>query len=138
MVRKQIQKELDACTNISGGDEKDTVVECNENAFADIQNGDYRHALELFERALEIRIEEFGQGHPETAMSYSDIAGVYCNMGDYHKTMEYYQKAYAIWLCKLGEGHPTTVKIKNDMATIYATAGFTLPFEVWLRSKTGQ
>ena len=84
---------------------------------------DYGKALEYYQKALGIREEALGLGHPSTATTYNNIGGVYVEMGDYGKALEYYQKALGIHEEALGLGHPSTATTYNNIGGVYKEMG---------------
>ena len=66
---------------------------------------------------MEIYLAVFGENHPNVAMNYNNIGGVYYNQGNYDQALEYYNKALKIYLAVFGENHP-------DVAMSYSNIGF--------------
>jgi tetratricopeptide (TPR) repeat protein len=64
---------------------------------------------------VNIREKVLGKEHPDTATTYSNIAGGYKNQGTYPKAIEYLQKALDIREQKLGPDHPYTKGTKDDL-----------------------
>jgi CHAT domain-containing protein len=52
---------------------------------------DYPKAFPLYQQALEIREKQLGLEHPDTALSFNNLAGWYYSMGDYPKAFEFFQ-----------------------------------------------
>lgn len=67
-------------------------------AFKHLRNKDYRKALDLYHKALSLRITVFGRYHTEVSKSYNSIALVLRNMGDFKKADSYYYKSLLIRL----------------------------------------
>ncbi|MES0337561.1 MAG: tetratricopeptide repeat protein [Candidatus Magnetobacterium sp. LHC-1] len=59
--------------------------------------GDLKKAIEYLEKALAIRLEVYGDKHPDIAASYRNLADVFAKSGDPHKAAEYTAKAEAAW-----------------------------------------
>lgn len=81
------------------------------------QKGDYPKALEYLQKALNIRLKNYGEIHYEVAASYFYIGSVYEQLGDIAKAFEYYEKAVRIDEQALGIDHPYTIE---DKATLEA------------------
>ncbi len=47
--------------------------------------GEYEKALEWYDRALKIREKVLGKEHPDTAITYHNIALVYSDLGSMEK-----------------------------------------------------
>ena len=61
------------------------------------------------QKALEIREKELGEGHPNTALSYNNLATNLDGQDRYDEAEPLYRKALEICEKVLGEGHPTTI-----------------------------
>ena len=72
--------------------------------------GDYAGARPLYEQALAIRQRVLGEGHPDTATSLDNLAGLLYSQGDYAGARPRYEQALAIRQRVLGEGHPDTAQ----------------------------
>jgi tetratricopeptide (TPR) repeat protein len=100
----------------------------NPRLFADIQNdlgiiydelGNHQKALEYKEKALEIRIELFGEKHSDTAISYNNVGTTYGDLGNHQKALEFQEKALEIIRELFGEKHPYTATFYNNAGTTY-------------------
>ena len=80
---------------------------------------DYPKALGLYERALAIKKEVIGDGHPSTATTYNNIGHVYYDMGDYGKALEYFEKDLRISEEVLGKEHPSAATTYYNMGVLY-------------------
>jgi len=87
------------------------------------KTGKYGKALELYEKALQIREKILGVEHARTADTYDNIGGVYDDMGNYNLALEYFDKAKAIREKILGAEHPDTASTYNNMANVYYVQG---------------
>ena len=61
-----------------------------------------------YQRALDIRRKALGEGHPDTARSYNNLALNLDVQGRYAEAQPLYQRALDIRRKALGEGHPDT------------------------------
>jgi len=86
--------------------------------------GEYEEALELFEKALDIRAEELGNKHPSVAWSFNNIATAMQEIwDDYPKILEMYESALAIEEEVLEPNHPDTSSTCNNIASLYERMG---------------
>jgi tetratricopeptide (TPR) repeat protein len=85
--------------------------------------GDYKRALEYQEKALTIRLELFGERHPDTAMSFNNVGNTYGDLGDNKRASEYHEKALTIRLELFGERHPDTAMSFNNIGNTYGEVG---------------
>jgi tetratricopeptide (TPR) repeat protein len=81
--------------------------------------GDYKRALEYNKKALEIRLELFGERHPETASSFDSVGSKINLLRDYKHALEYSKKALEIRLELFGERHPETASSLDSVSTDY-------------------
>ncbi len=75
--------------------------------------------LKYYNKDLTINEKVLGSEHPDTAMSYNNIGGVYDDMGNYTKALKYYGKALAIREKVLGTAHPETATSYNNIGSVY-------------------
>ena len=64
------------------------------SAYSYIAN--YAQALKCCQKALDIREEILGKGHPDTADAYHKIAMIYEDLGDRRKALEWIGKSFRI------------------------------------------
>lgn len=83
----------------------------------------YKKAEGLYRKMLHISERVLGEEHPDTATSYSNLAGVYGYQGKYRKAEELYQKSLRISKRVLGEEHPDTAINYNNLAGVYRSQG---------------
>lgn len=77
--------------------------------------GDYNTQLENIQKALELRLELFGEVNAETARSLSNVGAVLGELGDYKQELEYNEKALKIRMAIFGEKHPDTAVSLNNV-----------------------
>ena len=82
-------------------------------------NGEYKIAIEYFEKALTICENVHETEHSDTAAIYNNIAGVYKVIGNYDTAKKYYEKALAICETVSGTEHHDTATIYNNLALVY-------------------
>ncbi len=54
--------------------------------------GDFDSAKGLFTCCIDFRIGVLGEDHPDTLMTLSSLAGVYCSNGEYETALLLYEK----------------------------------------------
>jgi len=74
--------------------------------------------LEWYHKSLEIYERVLGVDHPNTAITYNNIAGVYKDQGDYPKALKWFHKSLAICEKILGPEHPYTISTKESIAAV--------------------
>jgi tetratricopeptide (TPR) repeat protein len=80
------------------------------------QRARYREAHPLWEKVLAARRQVLGEEHPDTAISYSNLAVNLHDLGRYTQAQPLYEKALAIRRKALGEEHPETARSYNNLA----------------------
>jgi tetratricopeptide (TPR) repeat protein len=83
----------------------------------------YQAALEWAEKALAINEDMFGCEHPDTAVSYNNLAFLYEKMGDYAEALLLHEKALGIRERILGKEHLDTATSYNNLALLYEKMG---------------
>ena len=91
--------------------------------FAQFVMADYRTALDLYQKSLEIAEEIFGPSHPETSTGYNNIGNLYDNIGEYSNALKYYKKDYRICKKLVGDKHPDTAISLNNIGETYRIQG---------------
>lgn len=94
-------------------------VALNDAASIYQDNGEYKIAMEYYEKALAIHENVLGADNPNTAAVYNNIACVYQGLGNYNKALEYCEKALTICENVLGTEHPDTATTHHNIAGIY-------------------
>ncbi|CAF1512463.1 unnamed protein product [Adineta ricciae] len=97
-------------------DKSDRALYYHQLGYLKDDQGDYKMAIEYYEKALEIREKTLPSNHPDFATSYNNIGLVYKNMGEYSKALSFYEKALEIREKTLPSNHP-------DLATSYNNIG---------------
>jgi len=87
------------------------------------QKAQYGKALALCQERLKWCREVLGEGHPETAASYNDVAVNLNGEGKSGEAGPLLQKALDIRLKVLGEDHPDTAQSYNNVAYILDAQG---------------
>ena len=84
---------------------------------------DYDKAMMLYQRALNITKTEYGEKHPDVAISLNNIGSVYHRRGDYGKALEYYDEALNILAEFFGQIHPDVAASLNNIGSVYYDRG---------------
>ena len=82
--------------------------EVGEEEYLTVSAKDSTKALNLFERALDIGLQLFGDNHSVTAVIYFNIGSVEYDMGRFSHALEAHQRALDIRLKVFGETHQET------------------------------
>jgi tetratricopeptide (TPR) repeat protein/transcriptional regulator with XRE-family HTH domain len=83
----------------------------------------YAEAEPLFQRALQIREQQLGPEHPETAYPLNGLANLYRDQGKYAEAEPLYQRALRIREQQLGPEHPLVAYPLNNLAILYREQG---------------
>jgi tetratricopeptide (TPR) repeat protein len=85
--------------------------------------GDYRGALEWYQRALDGYEKTLGKDHPSTLSTVNNMAIVFRSQGEYDKALEWYQRALDGYEKTLGKDHPSTLDTIHNMAVLFKIQG---------------
>ncbi|WP_395373674.1 tetratricopeptide repeat protein [Marinicella sp. W31] len=92
--------------------------------------GQYATAKELFESALQKRLNVLGTDHKDVAGLYRSIGNVYWRLGDFDQVKIHYQKGYEINSRLFGPSHHETLKSRTSLGIMaHARADFTTALE---------
>jgi CHAT domain-containing protein/Tfp pilus assembly protein PilF len=83
----------------------------------------YADAERLARQIVEVRLRWLGEAHPDTALSYSNLASVLRDQGKRSEAEAMFRQALAIRLKVLGEGHPETAGSYNNLAVVLHDQG---------------
>ena len=64
-----------------------------------------------------------GEEHPDTAISFNNLANLYVREGRYNDAEKLYRKCLEVIKRVLGEEHPNTVLIYNNLAKVCVRQG---------------
>lgn len=84
---------------------------------------DYDKAMMLYQRALNITKTEYGEKHPDVAISLNNIGLVYSDRGDYGKALEYHDEALKIRTGLFGQNHPDVATSLSLIGLVYYNRG---------------
>lgn len=85
--------------------------------------GQYARAEALYQEALTIREQALGPGHPDTATSLNNLAGLYYSLGQYSRAEPLFQRALSIREQTLGPEHQDTGTHLNNLALVQSAMG---------------
>jgi serine/threonine protein kinase len=88
-----------------------------------IQLGLYDKAEVLLERILEVRVERYGEEHPDALKALNHVADLKWYQGKYEEVEAIDRRILDIRWRVLGEDHPDTVKSLNAVATSLFSRG---------------
>ncbi|MBD3286157.1 tetratricopeptide repeat protein, partial [candidate division WOR-3 bacterium] len=80
---------------------------------------DYDKALEMNQKALDIRLKVLGEYHPDVVKSYNNIAHIYAKLNDYQKSLELHKKALEIEEKLYGPEHLDVAETYNAIGNLY-------------------
>jgi CHAT domain-containing protein/Tfp pilus assembly protein PilF len=85
--------------------------------------GDLSKSLEMFQKALEVRIKLLGENHSDVADTYNSIGIVYSKRSNIDKALEYFLKSLEIKKKIYGEEHSHTAASYNNIGINYYDRG---------------
>jgi len=134
-ARQMFDRVIEICNRLGPGEDNRMILGnalCNKAVIRQEQ-GDLEAATELSEQSLAIRVEVFGEMHPENAQVYQNIAAIYGMRDRQDDAIHFYYKALKIRRKELGDDHPHTIgcfarllKLKLDKAAAFNKKGLAL------------
>ena len=97
--------------------------ESNNKAEEHYARGEYVEAATLLEGASSAYQDILGEGHPDTASSYDNLAGILREQGKYIEAEAMFRRSLAITLDALGKTHPDTASSYNNLALVLDAQG---------------
>lgn len=88
-----------------------------------LEQGKTDQAMEFLSNSLTIRRRIFGDEHPETALSFNNIAGLYSDLGENDTALVLYNRALDIWNKTYGTIHPLVATALGNIGAVYADLG---------------
>lgn len=104
------------------GERQWTILLNAVSEFADLDLGQQK-ALEFLMKASETRIKITGEVHPDIAIAYDNVGGIYKDLGDYKMALEYQEKALRIRLSVFGENHHDVAQSYRNVGYLYSLLG---------------
>ena len=77
--------------------------------------GEYKKAIDYFEKALKIDLKAYDENHPKVATYYNNLGAAWKSLGEYKKAIDYYEKALKILEKKLGKKHPHIITVRKNL-----------------------
>jgi tetratricopeptide (TPR) repeat protein len=84
-----------------------------------MDKGDCDTAIEHYEKALEIGLEQSGTQRHEVAALYNNLGSAYQGKSDYDRAIEHYEKALEIGLEQSGTQRPKFAIVHNNLGSAY-------------------
>ena len=103
--------------------EVDVGLYCSQLGSIKNSQGEYRVAVQFYEKALEIRQQTLPADHSSLATSYNNIGLAYKNMGEYSKALSSYEKALDIRQKTLSANHASLATSYNNLGAVYHDMG---------------
>jgi tetratricopeptide (TPR) repeat protein len=100
-------------------DERGKSILYNQLGLVRNGRGEYKEAIQFYEKALEIRQKSLPPNHPDLAQSYNNIGLVYQNMKEYSKALSFHEKALKIRQQSLPPNHADLAQSYNDIGLAY-------------------
>lgn len=129
----KVMKRLVSLLLEKGAEEKALLNEFKSMAVLYCDQGEYKKALEWYQRTLIGREAALGKKHPDTLHIINNMAMVYKKQGKYEKALEWYHRALGEREGALGREYPNTLKIINNMALVYFRKGEYKKAEAWFQ-----
>ncbi|TGO02835.1 hypothetical protein PN36_18210 [Candidatus Thiomargarita nelsonii] len=95
----------------------------NNQAYQYSQEGQFKKALPLFEKALKIKTEKLGKKHPKTLISLINLAENYRALGLLSKALPLSKESYRLSKEVFGEKHLNTLLSLNNLGGVYVELG---------------
>jgi len=95
----------------------------NEQFIQYYQQGKFKKALPLAEKAFKIRKKLLGEKDPYTLTSLNNLAFIYQAVGHFNEALPLHEQAYSLRKQVLGAKHPGTLTSLNNLAIIYYSVG---------------
>lgn len=96
---------------------------CNNIALFSSHNGNFELAEKLYQEAIDVQEKYLGVEHTETAMSYTNLGGLYSEIGDFENEERCYLKAFDIRKKLFGEMHPEIANSYHNVASLFLKKG---------------
>lgn len=104
------------------GEDEDTADSYNTIAKTYYHIGDMSNALAYHKKALNVRVNVFGEEHIDTAQSYFDVGDLYIDIKDYAKALDHLHRSLDIWK-SLGVHSDMVAATHNNIGYTYNQMG---------------
>ena len=102
---------------------EDKVLCYNELAWIKQNQGEYKDALDFYERSLILCKNDLPPHHSELGHCYNGIGNVYYSVGEYIKALSFYEQALEIRKTALSQNHPSLATSYNNIGLVYHSIG---------------
>jgi tetratricopeptide (TPR) repeat protein len=85
--------------------------------------GENAQAKALSERVLRMRLARLGPNHPETALSFNNLAIAMGALGELPAARDYHERALRIRQAQFGPNHPETLQSLNNLGLLLINLG---------------
>lgn len=85
--------------------------------------GDYTHAAQILQNALNTAMRNFDPNHPTVAVRQSNLAGVFSELGEYTQAAQLYELALDSAILNFGPHHPTVALRQSNLANVLCDLG---------------
>ena len=82
-------------------------------AYTDLE--EYKKAKELFERALKIEVQHYGQDHVEVAMTIYNLALAHGDLGEYEKAAEMMESVLLVYEDHFGAHDDRCTEVRREL-----------------------
>eukprot|EP00931_Biecheleriopsis_adriatica_P008138 TRINITY_DN109368_c0_g1_i1.p1 TRINITY_DN109368_c0_g1~~TRINITY_DN109368_c0_g1_i1.p1 ORF type:complete len:800 (+),score=154.80 TRINITY_DN109368_c0_g1_i1:124-2523(+) len=79
----------------------------------------YKLALHFYQKDLNTKLLNFGEGAAEVGICYNNMAIVYKEQSKFEQALQFYEKSLSIIRKTQGDGHPEVGDCYNNIAVIY-------------------
>jgi tetratricopeptide (TPR) repeat protein len=112
--RPVVAVHLQASTHAHRAEELETAKSLNNLALLYWDQGKYKEAEQLYQRALAIKEQQLGTLDFSTSICYNNLALLYEDQGKYEEAEPLFQRALAIRETQLGIQHPSTLVVLTN------------------------
>ncbi len=85
--------------------------------------GEYKKAIEFYEKALKSNINTFGKDHPKVAIRWNNIGAAWQALGEYKKAIEFFDLALKNNINTFGKDHPKVAIRWNNIGAAWKALG---------------
>jgi tetratricopeptide (TPR) repeat protein len=104
-------------------DEMDEAYYYNELGNTKLNQGEYKEALDFYEKTVQIQEKALPPNHSHLAISYNNIGSVYRSMGEYSKALSSFERSLEIRKVALPPNHPDLAISYNNIGLAYDSMG---------------
>ncbi len=120
-ILEQLLNEVTPMTD--KGSEEDKLSLENDLALVLKDLGDYENAKKLLQNVMVSNETKYGENHPFTSISYSNLGTILLDLGEYEEAEKLLKKAIVSDEKNFGLDHPKTAMRYSNLATVLRTIG---------------